>query len=138
MTKSPGHSSKTMWHQDIRYWSYDRPELISVWLALGEERVGNGALWVIPGSHRLRLDRGRLDRDLFLRPELPENADLLNNARLLELEPGDALFFHCRLFHAAGRNESDRIKLSAVFTYHAGDNRPIPGTRSSQYPPIPV
>ena len=138
MTKHPGYSSKTMWHQDIRYWSYDRPELISVWLALREERDRSGALWVIPGSHRLGLDRGRLDRDLFLRPELPESADLLHNARLVELEPGDVLFFHCRLFHAAGKNESDRVKLSAVFTYHASDNRPIPGTRSSQYPPIPV
>ena len=137
MTKHPGYSSTTH-YQDIRYWSYDRPELISVWLALREERDGNGALWVIPGSHQLRLDRGRLDRDLFLRPELPGNAELIGQAKLVELEPGDVLFFHCRLFHAAGKNDGDRVKLSAVFTYHTNDNPPIPGTRSSQYPPIPV
>ena len=138
MTKQPGYSSKTMWHQDIRYWSFDRPELVSVWLALGEERDENGALWVIPGSHKLRLDRGRLDRDLFLRHELSENQALIDQAQVVELDPGDVLFFHCRLFHAAGMNRTDNVKYSAVFTYHANDNAPIPGTRSAQYPSIPL
>ncbi|MEM6988742.1 MAG: phytanoyl-CoA dioxygenase family protein, partial [Pseudomonadota bacterium] len=53
MTKMPGFSSETQWHQDIRYWRFDRPELISVWVALGDERVANGALRMIPGSHRM-------------------------------------------------------------------------------------
>ena len=138
MTKHPGFSSETSWHQDIRYWSFDAPELVSVWLALGPEREENGALRVIPGSHRLDLDRGRFDRHLFLRPELRENRKLIDTAVLVELEAGDALFFHCRLFHAAGKNRSESTKLSAVFTYHARDNRPIPGTRSDRYPSVPV
>src|SRR5258708_21494334 len=33
MTKQPRFSSETGWHQDIRYWSYDRSELVTVWLA---------------------------------------------------------------------------------------------------------
>lgn len=138
MTKHPGYSSETSWHQDIRYWSFDRPELVSVWLALGAEREDNGALSVIPGSHLLELDRGRLDAHLFLRPELSENAALIDSAKVVELEPGDVLFFHCRVFHAAGKNVTERVKLSPVFTYHAPDNRPIPGTRSDLYPSIVV
>ena len=51
---------------------------------------------------------------------------------------GDALLFHCRLFHAAGRNLTDRAKLSCVFTYHAEDNCPLPGSRSAQYASIPL
>ncbi len=134
MTKYPGYSSATLWHQDIRYWSFDRPELISVWLALGDETPRNGALKIIPGSHRLTLDRGRFDRDLFLRPDLPENKKLIHQARDLVLRAGDVLFFHCRAIHAAGKNRSDRVKLSCVFTYHEAGNRPIPGTRSDRYP----
>ena len=136
MTKHPGHSSATLWHQDVRYWSFDRPDLVSLWLALGTETAANGALMVIPGSHRLDLDRGRLDRDLFLRPDLPENRALIEQAMTLELAVGDMLLFSSRLFHAAGRNDTDDVKLSLVFTYHAPDNRPIPGTRSAQYPSI--
>ena len=137
MTKHPGYSSATLWHQDIRYWSFDRAELISVWFALGDETAYNGSLRVIPGSHRLDLDRGRLDADLFLRPDLADNRALIEQNTAAALQPGDVLFFHCRLFHAAGMNRSDRVKLSPVFTYHAADNRPIPGTRSDRYPSIP-
>ncbi len=138
MTKFPGYSSATLWHQDIRYWSFDAPELVSVWLALGEEREANGALQVIPGSHRLELDRGRFDAELFLRQELPENAALIDTAVNVELGPGDVLFFDARTFHAAGRNGTDAVKLSLVFTYHHEDNRPIPGTRSANYPSLPL
>ena len=53
-----------------------------------------------------------------------------------ELEPGDVLFFHCRLFHAAGNNQSTDAKFSVVFTYHASDNRPLPGTRSASLPSL--
>ena len=131
MTKFPGYSSATLWHQDIRYWSFDRPELVSAWFALGSESRRNGALRVIPGSHLTELDRGRLDRDLFLRTDLAENRELIHRAIPIELDAGDVLLFHCRLYHAAGKNLSDEVKLSPVFTYHAGDNHPIPGTRSS-------
>ncbi len=138
MTKYPGYSSATLWHQDIRYWSFDRPELVSVWLALGDETPRNGALQLIPGSHRLALDRGRFDRDLFLRPDLPENRELIQQARDMVLEPGDVLFFHCRAIHAAGKNRSGQVKLSCVFTYHEASNRPIPGTRSDRYEGLPL
>lgn len=138
MTKHPGYSSETLWHQDLRYWSFDRPELISAWLALGPETAENGALQMIPGSHRLLLDRGRLDAELFLRPELEENRPLIESAVMVELQPGDLVLFDALTFHAAGMNHSDRVKLSAVFTYHRADNRPIPGTRSANYPSLPM
>ena len=136
MTKHPGYSSATLWHQDMRYWSFDRPELISAWFALGDEVASNGALRVISGTHNHRIDRGRLDKDLFLRPELDDNQVLIERAQTVALNPGDVLLFHCRLFHAAGRNVEDVIKLSPVFTYHALDNRPIPNTRSDRLPSI--
>ncbi len=86
----------------------------------------------------MNIDRGRLDRDLFLRPELADNAALIERAQTVPLEAGDVLFFHCRLFHAAGKNLTDEVKLSVVTTYHTADNRPIPDTRSAQYPGVPL
>ena len=137
MTKHPGFSSATLWHQDIRYWLFDRPELVNVWLALGEERPENGGLLLIPGSHRLNLERGAYDADYFLRPDLPENAKLIESAVPACLAAGDALFFHSGAIHAAGRNATDRVKLSLVFTYRAADNQPIAETRSARYADIP-
>jgi len=138
MTKHPGFSSVTSWHQDIRYWSFDRPELVSTWLALGPETRENGGLLVIPGSHQLQLDRGRLDAALFLRTDLSENQALIDKAQTVELHAGDMLFFHSRTFHAAGQNQTDLIKRSLVYTYRSQDNAPIPETRSATYPDIPV
>ena len=136
MTKAPGFSSVTLWHQDNRYWSFDRQDLVSVWLALGVENRHNGCLRVIPGSHRLDYERGRFDAALFLRPDLPENKALISQAEVVELEKGDVLFFHSRLFHAAGRNLTDSTKFSVVFTYHTADNHPIENTRSARFPSV--
>ena len=138
MTKMPEYSSKTSWHQDIRYWSFDRPELVNVWLALGDEFADKGGMKFIPGSHKLELDRGRFDADFFLRHDLPENESLINSAVDAELKAGDVLLFHCRTFHVAGANETRQAKYSVVFSYHAVDNRPIPGTRSARLDSIVI
>lgn len=136
MTKHPGYSSATLWHQDIRYWLFDQPNLVSVWLALGDETQDNGGMKLIPGSHSQHIDRGRFDGALFLRQDLPENQALIETAVSAELSKGDVLFFHSRTLHAAGRNNTDQVKASVVFTYHDVDNRPLAGTRSAAYPDI--
>ncbi len=136
MTKQPGYSSATLWHQDNRYWSFDQQNLISVWLAVGDETKKNGCLRVIPGTHKTQIDPGRFDAALFLRPDSPENKELISRSKTVELAKGDVLFFHSRLFHAAGRNLSDETKFSLVFTYHEANNRPITGTRSGRFPSV--
>jgi len=138
MTKLPQFSSKTEWHQDFRYWSFDRPELVNIWLALGDEVVENGGMKFIPGSHKMNFDRGQLDADLFLRQDIAENKELLKTAVELEMKAGDVLFFHCQTFHAAGANTMSTPKYSPVFSYHAADNFPIKGTRSDRLESIDV
>ncbi len=138
MTKHPGYSSMTSWHEDVRYWSFDQPELVSVWLALGDENPDNGGMWMIPGTHKENFDRGRLDAALFLRTDLDENQALIESAVSAELQAGDVLFFHCKTYHAAGKNVTDKVKRSVVFTYRTEGNQPIPGTRSANYPDVPV
>ena len=136
MTKQPGYSSITRWHQDNRYWAFDQQNLITVWLALGDETLQNGCLQVIPGTHLTEIEPGRFDAALFLRSELPENRSLINQSEIVTLNQGDVLFFHSRLFHAAGRNLTDRTKFSLVFTYHELNNHPIDKTRSAKFPSI--
>ena len=136
MTKHPGFSSATLWHQDIRYWAFERAELISAWFALTDENTDNGSLALIPGSHRLTLDAERFDERLFLRTELAENAKLIEQAVVLNLNPGDLVLFHCRTFHAAAQNSTESTKFSAVFTYHEKNNLAIAGSRSALYPSI--
>ncbi|MEQ9411292.1 MAG: phytanoyl-CoA dioxygenase family protein [Fuerstiella sp.] len=136
MTKHPRYSSDTGWHQDLRYWSFQTSDLVNAWLALGPETSSNGCLRLLPGSHRIPVNREQLDDDLFLRDDLPQNQALLKTAVTAELQAGDVLFFHARCFHAATRNYSEATKYSAVFTFRSLQNSPQPGTRSSSLPEL--
>jgi phytanoyl-CoA hydroxylase len=136
MTKAPAYSSVTGWHQDIRYWSFTRPDLVSVWLALTPETASNGCLLLVPGSHRMALRPDQYDADQFFRTDTNENQSILAGHLTATLEPGDVLFFHARLLHAAGRNVTSTTKLAPVFTFHALDNQPLPHTRSASLPEV--
>jgi phytanoyl-CoA hydroxylase len=138
MTKLPHFSSDTLWHRDTRYWAFDTPNLLNSWLALGSERLENGGLKVIPGSHKIELEASQLNQDQFLNPDHPKNRLLLTQARPVELEAGDVLLFSAHLIHAASRNLTGEPKLSLVFTYHGEDTKPLPKTRSDALPEIMI
>jgi phytanoyl-CoA hydroxylase len=130
MVKDPHFSSETGWHQDIRYWRFERAELVSVLLALNGANSMNGCLRFLPGSHHMKFESGQLDEESFLREDLEENQELIHSQVFLEMEPGDVAIFHCRTFHAASCNRGTEVRKSALFTYRPSDNPPIPGTRS--------
>ena len=136
MTKLPYFSSRTDWHQDFRYWSYEQPTLISAWLSLGEENVSNGGLNIIPGSHIQDYSKERFDSNGFFRLDLDKNKEDIEKKVQIELSSGDLLIFHCRTLHSAGWNRSQKEKLSLVFTFHETSNQPTPGTRSASKDPI--
>lgn len=138
MTKEPRFSSDTGWHQDIRYWSFNQPELITAWTALGEENSHNGSLSVIPGSHQAAFDAEQFDAEKFFRIDVDSNRSVLKQEVHLTLQPGDVLLFHCRLLHRATRNFSQQAKRALVFTYHSEGTEPITGTRSTQLPELPL
>jgi phytanoyl-CoA hydroxylase len=136
MTKHPLYGSLTGWHRDIRYWSFEREDLVSVWLALGEERSDNGALWLVPGSHRMALGSDQFDESKFFRADREDNAEIIRTAISPRLAAGDAVFFHCNTLHSAGKNRSDAVKFSLVYTYYGRSNAPKPGTRSASKPAV--
>jgi phytanoyl-CoA hydroxylase len=138
MTKHPRYGSLTGWHRDIRYWSFAREDLVSVWLALGDEEIENGALWFIPGSHRMQFAADCFDTAKFFRSDREDNAGLIRRSVSPRLCAGDAVFFHCNMLHSAGPNRSDAVKFSLVYTYHGASNPPTPGTRSAARPEVPL
>jgi phytanoyl-CoA hydroxylase len=138
MTKKPTFSSSTGWHRDNRNWKFERPDLVSAWLALTNEHEENGCLWVIPNSHKWEIDSYQLDKHQFLRTDFDRNIDLIKNAVPILLNEGDLLLTHSNLFQAAGRNTTTKTMYSMAFTYRAADNLPIRGTRSASVAEIPL
>lgn len=137
MTKQPEFSSETLWHRDTRYWNFDNKYLINAWFALGNEQLENGAMKILPGSHRWEVQDEALDAAQFLKLDHSDNQARLATQRLLALNAGDALIFSAHCFHAAGKNTTNRAKYSLVYTYHGETTKPI-GGRSIQVPEIQI
>jgi phytanoyl-CoA hydroxylase len=138
MTKHPAYGSLTGWHRDVRYWNFERDDLVSAWVALGSETVENGALWFVPLSHKLPFTSERFDKAKFFRSDLPENEALIRSAVSPKLNAGDVVFFHCNTLHSAGKNLTDQVKFSLVYTYRGASNLPLPGTRSASMVDVPL
>ena len=51
-SKEPGDGKTTPWHQDAFYWPLSPHKAVTVWLAFSDSDEGNGAMMVVPGSHR--------------------------------------------------------------------------------------
>jgi len=50
--KMPGDVKQVSWHQDASYWPLTPSQTVTVWLAIDDADEENGAMQVIPGSHR--------------------------------------------------------------------------------------
>ncbi len=138
MTKQPAYSSETLWHRDTRYWHFTDKYLINAWFPLRDERAANGAIRVLPGSHRWEVPEHALDAHQFLRLDHEYNQERLATQRVVELNAGDVLLFSAHTFHAAGKNQTDQTKFSMVYTYHGDNTRGIAKSKSAILDPIPI
>ena len=133
MTKMPSPHSQTSWHQDRRYWSYSDDNLVSVWLALGQENTQNGVLEFIPQSHTMQfLPEQFGDKEYFVEDN-PLNMSLIETKQSSDLETGDVVLFHCKLLHRANSNSTLKPKISFVYTVKGEKTKAIEGSRSAQY-----
>ena len=130
MTKLPYESTRTFWHQDRRYWNFENNNLVSVWLALGDEFLENGLLEFIPGSHKMEFSKDRFDEASNFLDENLQNIELIHKRAYTNLQKGDVVLFHCKTLHHANKNSTDKPKISFVYTVRAASNNPINNTRS--------
>jgi len=133
MSKMPHTSSETKWHRDIRYWSYENSNLISVWLALGDEHPQNGLLEFIPASHKAIFNKDSFDEKSYFRDDYPPNQEWISKRVSNSLKKGDIILFHAMTLHRANPNMTNEPKISFVYTVKGQGNRAIQGTRSAEY-----
>ena len=136
MTKMPFSSTETSWHQDFRYWHFETDNLVSVWLALGEESDENGVLEFIPGSHKMIFSPEQFDEKEYFLDDNAKNSLLIDTKEQKVLQKGDVVLFHCKLLHRANKNRTQAPKISFVYTVRGESNHPIANTRSSSFPEV--
>ncbi len=136
MTKMPHQSTETRWHQDRRYWRYSDDNLVSIWLALDDEYRENGVLEFIPGSHRIKFEADQFDEKEYFLEVLDKNLPSIEKKVSTTLKKGDVVLFHSLLLHRANKNDTDKPKISFVYTVKGASTKVIEGTRSAEYPEI--
>ncbi len=127
MQKEPKVGGAWEWHQDYGYWYKNQflfpDQLVSVMIALTEANKQNGCLQVIKGSHKL----GRVNHG-FAGEQVGADMTMVNHCLetmehvYVEIEPGDALFFHSNILHRSEANTSDRPRWSIISCYNSLSN----------------
>jgi ectoine hydroxylase-related dioxygenase (phytanoyl-CoA dioxygenase family) len=98
-------------------------ELISVMIALSPANKANGCLQVIRGSHKMgRVNHGFAGEQVGADMVMVENALKTMELIYVELQPGDALFFHPNLLHRSEANLSDQPRWSVISCYNLQSN----------------
>ena len=141
--KEPEVGGAWEWHQDYGYWYYNgclRPDMLSVMIALDRTDRENGCLQIAAGSHRLgRIDHTPLsptqnEVDPARMPAILEHCPV----EYCELDPGDALIFHCDAIHRSDANRSARRRWTLLICYNRTDNDTITRTDDRYYVPLDV
>ncbi len=118
-TKDPHTPDIVAWHQDAYYWPLSPPESCTVWLAFSDSDRENGAMRVLPGSHRAGLIRHRKtdDENSALTLECDAGTYREEDEVYLELKAGELSLHDDKIIHGSKGNNSDRPRIGFTIRY---------------------
>jgi ectoine hydroxylase len=139
-TKPAIEGTVWMWHQDYGSWQRDgcaRPDMATFAVMMTDSVEMNGALYVIPGSHR----RGRIEPyydentsyKFWAVPKQQMISILRESGKPVPIvgPAGTTALFHCNTLHASGHNLTAEDRWHIYISFNACANAPRfgPGTR---------
>ena len=129
-----GHNREYVsWHQDSAYFGLDPHEEVTAWVAFTPSTAENGALQVLPRSHKLT-DLRHVETfapdNMLARGQALQIADDAD-AVTMELAPGEFSLHQERTAHGSQRNRTDRRRIGFAFFYIPTHVRSVTGRRSA-------
>jgi hypothetical protein len=132
--KEAAAPSFVSWHQDSTYWGLSEPEVCTAWVAFTPSTAANGAMAVIPGSHKMDQvpHRDTFDRHNLLTrgQEIAVEVDEAQQVAL-ELRPGEMSLHHVRLVHGSAPNPSGDRRIGFAIRYIPTRIRQLAGEDSA-------
>lgn len=143
MQKEPKVGGAWEWHQDYGYWYKNEfllpAQMMSVMIAISEANKENGCLQVIRGSHKMgRIEHGFAGEQVGASQHYVDLALKTMEHVYVELNAGDALFFHSNLLHRSEANLSDNSRWSLISVYNRAGNIPYNEPSGSSTIPIEI
>jgi ectoine hydroxylase-related dioxygenase (phytanoyl-CoA dioxygenase family) len=116
--KQSSASGNVGWHQDFGYWQCsNNTDMVTVWIALQDTTITNGAMSTILGSHKWGLIPDSdtfFDQDMEGLKEKYEREGHNWEEEPCILKAGQASFHHALTFHGSGPNQTDSPRHSVV------------------------
>jgi ectoine hydroxylase-related dioxygenase (phytanoyl-CoA dioxygenase family) len=141
MQKEPKVGGAWEWHQDYGYWYKNEfllpGQMMSVMVAITDANKGNGCLQVIKGSHKMgRIEHGFAGEQVGASQHYVDLALKTMELVYVEIDAGDALFFHSNLLHRSEANLSDKPRWSLIAVYNRSSN--VPYNEPSKSSTVPL
>ena len=125
--KDPMDPAFVAWHQDSYYWGLEPDDVVSAWIAFAPSNLENGAMQVIPGSHKERRfphakSPAGSTNMLSTSEEIAVEVDDAEGVSLL-LEEGEMSLHHVNIVHGSPPNRSNRRRYGYAIRYVAAHVR---------------
>jgi non-heme Fe2+,alpha-ketoglutarate-dependent halogenase len=122
--KLAGDGKRVSWHQDASYWPLSRSKVVSAWLAIDDSMVDNGAMQVIPGSHKaaqIAFHDSQPDESNVL-TQTVRDADQYGDAAVpLVLKAGEMSLHSDWTLHGSDVNQSKKRRCGLAMRFLSSD-----------------
>lgn len=125
--KLPHVGSAVEWHQDWAFYPHTNDDVLAMGVMLDECTLENGAMLVMPGSHRGPVHDHHVE-GYFCGAMDPAACGLdFSRAVAATGKAGAVTFHHARLVHGSAQNLSDRPRNFLLYEFTAADAWPLLG-----------
>jgi non-heme Fe2+,alpha-ketoglutarate-dependent halogenase len=117
--KEPRTLETVGWHQDAYYWPMEPQNTVTVWLAFDDVDAVNGAMKLVPGTHKMGLIKHKRSTatDSVLTLELERGSFKEDEAIQFRLKAGEISIHDDRAVHGSPANPSDRRRAGLTIRY---------------------
>jgi len=123
--KSAGFGSPIEWHQDWAFYPHTNDDLAAVGIMIDDMDLSNGAMLMIPGSHRgVTYDHHANGRFCGAIDASTAKLDVSNPIPCVG-KAGSITVHHVRLVHGSASNRSNRQRRFLLHQYRAADSWPL-------------
>ena len=121
--KNPNHGSAVEWHQDWAFYPHTNDSILEVGIALDDMTEENGALMVVPGSHKgPTLDH---HQDGLFVGAVTDPTFKPDDAVSVTVKAGGITLHHVRILHGSKPNHSDKPRRMFFIGFYATDAWPL-------------
>jgi len=124
--KLPGDGKRVSWHQDASYWPLTPSKVVSAWLAIDDTDVENGAMQVIPGSHKnaqVAFEKSSKTENNVLNQTVHHPEKHGNDPVSLTLKAGQMSLHSDWILHGSEPNMSTRRRCGLAMRFLSSDVR---------------